>query len=94
MSEFKEMQRKIESMRKYLSKWYKDTDNKDRPNKNHIAVLLQDISEIQQLANGFDASDSKLPLCGVINCTDLEPDFVNALNQLVKTQRQPTKKRF
>ena len=33
-------------------------------------------------------------LCGVINCTDLEPDFVEALNQLINTQIKPTKKRF
>lgn len=29
-----------------------------------------------------------------INCIDLEPDFIEAMNQLIDTQRKPTKKRF
>lgn len=35
-----------------------------------------------------------LPLRGVINCTDLEPNFIEALNQLIDIHRKPTKKRF
>jgi hypothetical protein len=35
-----------------------------------------------------------LPLWDAINCTNLEPDFVEALNQLIDTQRKPTKERF
>ena len=30
----------------------------------------------------------------IIDCTDLEPDFIKTLNELVDTQRKPTKKRF
>ena len=59
MSGIDKMNRKIESMRKYLEKWYNDTDNDDRPKKNHIAILLQDISEIQVVANGADKSTDK-----------------------------------
>ena len=40
------------------------------------------------------SENSVLNLCSVINCTDLEPDFIEALNQLINTQRKPTKERF
>jgi len=29
-----------------------------------------------------------------INCTDLDTDFIEALNQLIDVHRKPTKKRF
>jgi len=45
----------------------------------------------------IDMYDRLIKLCNlpvVINCTDLEPDFIEGLNTLVDTQIKPTKKRF
>jgi len=50
--------------------------------------------ELRNLLCDANITIQALNIPSVIHCTDLEPDFVNALNQLVKTQRQPTKKRF
>jgi hypothetical protein len=50
--------------------------------------------ELRNLLCDANITIQALNIPSVIHCTDLEPEFVNALNQLVKTQRQPTKKRF
>ena len=53
--------------------------------------LADQIHEIELLVN---TDKTELNLHSVIDCTNLEPDFIKALNELVDTQRQPTKRRF
>jgi len=38
--------------------------------------------------------ESVLPISDVINCTELEPEFKQALDDLCKKFNKPTKKRF
>lgn len=50
--------------------------------------------ELRDLLCDANITIQSLSMPYIIDCTDLEPDFVNVLNQLVETQRQPIKKRF
>ena len=50
--------------------------------------------EEQGEGNKTQQSENTLPIHGVIDCTDLEHDFIEALNQLIDTQKKPTRERF
>lgn len=50
--------------------------------------------ELRDLSLDANIMIQALNIGSVIPCIDLEPDFINALNQLFKTQRNPSKKRF
>ena len=55
---------------------------------------IEEIGEACVRHENNTSENSGLNLCGAINCIDLDPDFVEALNQLINTQIKPTKKRF
>ena len=47
--------------------------------------------ELRNLLCDVNITIQTLNVPSVIHCFDLKPDFVKALNQLIQTQRQPTK---
>ena len=77
--------------------------NKGREMNKEISELVKRLEaeisntptgELRNLLCDANITIQALNISSVIHCNDLDPDFVNALNQLVKTQREPTNKRF
>jgi hypothetical protein len=62
---------------------------------DETGMLVENHQDIAKAMEKYhQAKLELLGIGGVINCTELEPDFINALNQLIDTHREPRKKRF